>query len=441
GNGVITAEGKHDGKNVLEIRNHQGQTPYKRIIEDAAELSSGQIAEEQIALAGSEQEAGDRIVRYGYFGPWNWVIGVDAGIDDVYSARKEISAVARTQMTIILVVSLAALVGAGVVWFLISRGLASKITGVVHRIRDGAEQVSSASEQVSAASQSLAEGSSQQAAALEETTSNIEEMSSQTRQTAGNATEARELTTKAKGQADGGTDTMRKMSIAIDGIKSAADETSKIIKTIDDIAFQTNLLALNAAVEAARAGEAGKGFAVVAEEVRSLAQRSAQAARDTTDLIEQSVSRASEGVQLSQDVSERFNVITDGITKINDLVGEIASASGEQAGGIDHISSAVTEMDSVTQSNAANAEETASAAQQLSSQSAELNSMVVELAAIVGGAAIQGSRYSKDRTPGTRVSRPCGGGYRTNRPARFRSEQNPLLVTTTGDEDGEIENF
>jgi methyl-accepting chemotaxis protein len=268
----------------------------------------------------------------------------------------------------------------------ITRGITKPVNRIIEGLTSGAEQVTSASGQVSASSQSLAQGATEQAAAVEETTSSIEEMSSMTKQNAGNATEAKNLSANASDGAEKGAEAMGRMSKAIEDIKKSSDETSKIIKTIDEIAFQTNLLALNAAVEAARAGDAGKGFAVVAEEVRNLAKRSAEAAGNTSDMIAESVKNADNGVEISQEVTQQFTEITGGIRKVNDLIAEIAAASNEQSQGIEQIGTAIGQIDQVTQSSAATAEESASASEELSAQAEELKFMVDSLRALVEGA-------------------------------------------------------
>jgi methyl-accepting chemotaxis protein len=248
-------------------------------------------------------------------------------------------------------------------------------------------QVSSASNEIARGAQSLAESSSEQASSLEEVSSSLEAMSSMTRHNAGNTNQAMILASEARVAANDGDISMKHMAMAINQIKQSADNTAKIIKTIDDIAFQTNLLALNAAVEAARAGEAGKGFAVVAEEVRNLALLSADAAKNTANMIEESVKNADGGVKITAEVAQSLNRIVERTGKVGDLIAEVAAVCNEQAQGIEQVNVAVSQMSQVTQQNAANSEESASASEELSSQAAELANMVREFKLSADGGA------------------------------------------------------
>jgi methyl-accepting chemotaxis protein len=238
------------------------------------------------------------------------------------------------------------------------------------------EQVASASGQISSGSQTLSQGASEQASSLEEVSSSLQEMSSMTKRNAENAREARSLSEGAQATADRGVESMKRLSEAIDKIKVSSDSTAKIVKTIDEIAFQTNLLALNAAVEAARAGDAGKGFAVVAEEVRNLAMRSAEAAKNTANMIEESVKNAEGGVAINQEVLKNLTEINSQVNKVSAVMAEIAAASDQQSQGVEQVNTAVEQMNTVTQQVAANAEESASAAEELSGQSEEMKGMV-----------------------------------------------------------------
>jgi methyl-accepting chemotaxis protein len=277
-----------------------------------------------------------------------------------------------------------ALLGVLLAW-LIARSIIGPINRVIEGLTSGSAQVSQASDQVSRASQRLAEGSSEQAAAVEETSSSLEEMSSMTKQNADNASQANSLMDEAKTVIGRAASSMKEMTSAMDEIGESGQEIGKIIKTIDEIAFQTNLLALNAAVEAARAGEAGAGFAVVADEVRNLAQRAAEAARNTASLIEGTISQIDRGNQLVKTTDEAFVEVTHSAGKVAELVSEIAAASSEQAQGIDQVNQAMSQMDSVTQQNAANAEETASASEELNSQAITMREIVADLISVVGG--------------------------------------------------------
>ncbi len=291
-----------------------------------------------------------------------------------------------------IVVSLAGIILASILAFFILSGINRKLQQVIAGINGGAEQVAAASTQVSTSSQSQAEGASEQASSLEETSSSLEEMAAQTRQNADNAEQADNAVKETANVVESGVSSMEKMNAAINEIKESANETSKIIKTIDDIAFQTNLLALNAAVEAARAGEAGKGFAVVAEEVRNLAQRSAEAAQNTAQLIEKSQENAGNGVHVAEEVTRQLESINGSSKKVNTLIAEIAAASKEQAQGIEQVNTAVSEMDKVVQQSAADSEESASASEELSAQAQQMREMVTELVNVVSGRALNNGR-------------------------------------------------
>ncbi len=270
--------------------------------------------------------------------------------------------------------------------YLISKGILKPLERVVNGLNGYVEIVASVSNQVSAASETLAEGASEQAATLEETSSSLEEMSTMIKQNAHHATEADNLMKQGNEIVAQATDSMTQLTSSMDEISKASEEVSKIIRTIDEIAFQTNLLALNAAVEAARAGEAGAGFAVVADEVRNLAMRAADAARDTSELIEGTVGKTRDGSELVTHTAEAFLKVASSTDKVGSLLGEIASASQEQAQGIELVNKAVVQMDRLTQRNAASAEETASASQEMSSKAEEMKGMARELRGLMGEA-------------------------------------------------------
>ena len=306
----------------------------------------------------------------------------------------------------ILVIGVVAMIAFIAVALLISRSIIRPISQAIHGLVEGSVQVAAASKQIATASQALAQGASEQASSIEESSSSLEEMASMTRQNADNAKHADGLMKKASGEACLAKESMAELIASMGEISKASEETSKIVKTIDAIAFQTNLLALNAAVEAARAGEAGAGFAVVADEVRRLALRATEAARNTAGLIEVTVKRVKEGTERVARTNEAFAQVADGTLKGGELVAEIAAASGEQAQGITQINRAVTEMDKVVQQTASSAEESASASEELTAQAEQMKGYVEDLALLVGGIG-KGSAGGGESTRGIGAAIAC----------------------------------
>jgi methyl-accepting chemotaxis protein len=327
---------------------------------------------------------------------------------------------------------LLSLLVAGALAVVIIRGTNRALGHISTALADSSGQVADAAGQVSSASQTLAQGSGEQAAAIEETSAALEEMSAMTKRNAENAHQANDLARAARTAAERGSGDMQAMTAAMQSIKGSSDDIAKIIKTIDEIAFQTNILALNAAVEAARAGEAGMGFAVVADEVRNLAQRSAQAAKETAAKIEGAINNTAQGVQISDKVAGVLTEIVDKIRQVDELITEVSSASREQTQGITQINSAVGETDKVTQSNAASAEECAAAAQELNAQAWSMKQSVGELRVLVEGS---------QKRPETPAPTPAKASARTKPAAKPYTNGHPkiiaakLPVTTKGRRD------
>ena len=304
-------------------------------------------------------------------------------VDAEQAAAQAAASIRQTRIGVPLGTLIAIAVG-GILAFLITRLINRVLKNVSNEVHDGANQVAQAATQVNVASQSLAQGTSEQAASLEETSASLEEITSMTSRNAESAATAKTLANITRTTAESGSSDMQTMTAAMDAIKISSGSIAKIIKTIDEIAFQTNILALNAAVEAARAGEAGAGFAVVAEEVRALAQRCAQAARETTTSIEDSIQKAGNGVTISAKVATLLQQIVENARKVDELIAEIATASKEQSQGLNQIVTAVSQMDKVTQSLAAGAEESAASAQEMHGQALSLEHTIGQLDTLVG---------------------------------------------------------
>jgi len=340
------------------------------------------VAKRMIASEEGIQECpykgDDKIVAFAPIQAAQWGVGL-------VISKKELMAPITNMRNIIMLAGIIVIaVAASIIFWTVQKSISTPINHIVESLNEGAEQLSSASSEISSASQMLAEGASEQAASIQESSSSLEEISSRTKKNADNATQADKLMKESNEVVLKANRSMGELSSAMEEISKTGEETAKIIKTIDEIAFQTNLLALNAAVEAARAGEVGAGFAVVAGEVRNLAMRAAEAARNTSHLIDGTVKRIRQGSDLVVKTGEAFSEVAKGTHKVGELVSEIAISSREQAQGLDQVNNAVDGMDKIAQRNAANAEESASTSEELSAQAVQMKDIVSALVKLVG---------------------------------------------------------
>jgi len=368
----------------------------------------------------------------------NWKVGEVHGAFEVVQSLDQADAEIAASLTDAGLLVLGLLVGgSSLFYFVVTRSVVNPIKRIVQGMNEGSDQVNDAAAQVAGASQQLAESAVTQASSLEETSSALEQMAAMTRTNAETAQQASELSDQARLAAQGGDETMNQLNNAMTAINSSSSEISKIIKVIEEIAFQTNLLALNAAVEAARAGEHGKGFAVVADEVRNLAQRAAEAARETTGLIDDSVNKTKEGSGVAGEVGQALGEIVGDVAKVAELINGISKASQEQSQGVDQVNTAVSQMDKVTQQNASGAEESAAAAEQLSAQSSALKSMVEELALVVTGHTSTGSPVGSSYRRAA-ASPPSGNkGKPSAQPVAVNSGDDFMAL----DDGGDLEDF
>ncbi len=386
GHYIISHEGRRDSENVWGAKDEKGHFFIQSIVEDTVNAKPEETITKRYPWKNpGEKKARTKVAQCAYYAPWDWVICAGAYEDEIEVVAQSVRREFQSMLLVVSICSLLLLLLGGAFAFLLARGITKPIGKNVQGMSEGAEQVASASEQLSASSQSLAEGASEQAAAVEQISSSLEQMSAMTRQNAHNADEANGLMDKTQRIAADANNAMEELQGSMAQLSKAGDETSTIVKTIDEIAFQTNLLALNAMVEAARAGEAGAGFTVVAEEVRKLALRATQAAKTTANLIQGTCDKVKQGSELAYTTQAAFSRVTASALKVGQLVEQIAIASNEQSEGIKQINSALAEAERAVQQNAASGEETAGVAEELFAQAEQMRRTVDDLSALITG--------------------------------------------------------
>lgn len=385
GDYIMSKDGQRDGQNIWDAKDSDGKYFIQEMIGRAHTTGHGQIFDMQYRWKNpGDLAARMKFAKIIYFEPWDWIIGAGSYVDEIYVTQDEVVATGRNGMILLIVVISVSILLAVGIWLYIGHGLTAKLSGVTARMSSSSMQVSAASEMLAADSQALSESSSELAASLETTAAALEQMSAGTKQNAENAGQADRLMRDANQVVEKTNGQMAALTESMSDISEASQQTSKIIKTIDEIAFQTNLLALNAAVEAARAGEAGAGFAVVAEEVRNLALRAAEAAKNTGDLIAGIVQKIEDGDAIVTHAHTAFIDVADRATQAGTLVAEIAEASQEQAQGISQVNEAVSQMDTVVQQLSANAESSAGTAGGLRQEAEGVRGLMAELTNLVG---------------------------------------------------------
>ena len=375
----MMAHPKLEGKSITDVADINGIRFFHDGVALAKEKGNGFVSYHWTKQGEDASKVFPKTSYFQSFPQWNWVIATGVYTDDIDKT------VNQRLLQILLFNIITLVITIFIVIATIVKDIVKSMDKITEDLEESSKHVSSAASQLETASEKLAEGSAEQAASIQETSSTLEETSSMVQQNHENTKQAAALAKQSKAYAEKSHLEMEQMTSAMEELKRSSGEISKIIKVIDEIAFQTNILSLNAAVEAARAGDAGKGFAVVAEEVRSLAQRSAQAAKDTTVIIEKNINLSQTGVEITNAVQSSIMSINDQSRKVSELLDEISVATDEQSQGVSQINKAVSQMEAVINANAVTAEESSSASKALHAQTLNLNDIILSLERFVDG--------------------------------------------------------
>ncbi len=368
-----------EGKNIANVADQNGIRFFHDGVVIAKEKGDGFVRYHWTKQGENPSKIFPKVSYFKAYPNWKWVVASGCYLDEV----DKIVSTTFVQTLIYTIIMLAIIVVLSILT--VVNDIVKSMIAVTKDLEDSSKEVNNASLELEHASEKLAEGSVEQAASIQETSSTLEETSSMVQQNSANTRQAAVLAKQSKDFATESSEKATKMTEAMEELKNSSAEIAKIIKVIDEIAFQTNILSLNAAVEAARAGEVGKGFAVVAEEVRSLAQRSAQAAKDTTIIIERNIELSQIGTELTTSVKNSVTEIEEQSKKVSELLDEIEVATDEQTQGISQINKAVSQIETVINSNASTAEESASASKNLYSQTINLNEIIERLETLILG--------------------------------------------------------
>jgi hypothetical protein len=380
GHYVISEDGAHDGEDLWDFRDDQGNLVIQEICRKAQALGPDQLASARYRFRGKGNGAAQtKIARIKYFSAWDWAIGVSVEESELYDTVRSVDLISHNGTVLLLTIGLVMVtLGCGA-WYFLANGLTRRTDRIIRDLNHASNVMSSGAEQVSSTSRQFAQQAKEQAESNQQVSASLAEVGQTTQRNLEHSLALKQLTEQARSAAENGARQMETMTETMSQIQSAGSDVVKINKIIDEIAFQTNILALNAAVEAARAGETGLGFAVVADEVRNLARRCASAAQETSGKIHNSMRAGEQGVSVSKAVAENLGVIMASSRKLDELAREVATGSEQQSKGIGHVAASAAEINARIRATAQNAEETASRANQFSEQARTLDALATEL--------------------------------------------------------------